>query len=128
PKGRGFMPHENDDDTQRQDNDTFRDRINRLERKAKEAEDRANKAERQLAFAQAGIQLDDPKMKYFVNGYDGEIEAGKIREAAVEAGFLTDSKPETKPESKPGSPPAETQEQTPEQLAEQQAFSSIDQA
>lgn len=44
---------------------------------------------RELAFAKAGISLNDPKLKYFVKGYDGELEAEAIREAAVEAGFLT---------------------------------------
>lgn len=43
---------------------------------------------RELAFAKAGIALDDPKMRYFVKGYDGELEAEAIREAATEAGFI----------------------------------------
>jgi hypothetical protein len=43
---------------------------------------------RELAFAKAGIALDDPKMRYFVKGYDGELEADVIREAATEAGFI----------------------------------------
>ena len=43
---------------------------------------------RELAFAKAGIALEDPKMRYFVKGYDGELEADAIREAATEAGFI----------------------------------------
>ena len=43
---------------------------------------------RRLAFIEAGISTADPKMKYFVNGYDGEMTAEAIREAALEAGFL----------------------------------------
>ena len=43
---------------------------------------------RELAFARAGLPLDDPKMRYFVKGYDGEMTADAIREAALEAGFL----------------------------------------
>lgn len=43
---------------------------------------------RELAFAKAGIPLNDAKMNYFVKGYEGELEPDAIREAAVEAGFL----------------------------------------
>lgn len=44
---------------------------------------------REVAFARAGIPLDDPRMSYFVKGYDGELEPESIREAATAAGFLT---------------------------------------
>jgi hypothetical protein len=43
---------------------------------------------RELAFAKAGIPLNDAKMNYFVKGYEGELEPDAIREAAIEAGFL----------------------------------------
>lgn len=43
---------------------------------------------RRLAFVEAGISMADPKMKYFIKGYDGEMEADSIRAAAMEAGFL----------------------------------------
>lgn len=43
---------------------------------------------RELAFAKAGINPEDPKMKYFVRGYDGEMSAESVRAAALEAGFL----------------------------------------
>lgn len=43
---------------------------------------------RRLAFVEAGISMGDPKMKYFIKGYDGEMEADAIRAAAMEAGFL----------------------------------------
>ena len=43
---------------------------------------------RELAFAKAGIPLTDPKMNYFVKGYEGDLEPDAIREAATEAGFL----------------------------------------
>lgn len=45
-------------------------------------------AMRELAFAKAKIDLADPKMNYFVKGYEGELDPEKIREAAREAGFL----------------------------------------
>ena len=50
---------------------------------------------RELAFAKAGIPLTDSKMNYFVKGYDGDLEPEAIREAAVEAGFLTVEQPAT---------------------------------
>ena len=43
---------------------------------------------RELAFAKAGLPMDDPKMNYFIKGYDGEMDADAIRAAAMEAGFL----------------------------------------
>lgn len=44
---------------------------------------------RELAFAKAGLPMDDPRMNYFVKGYDGDMTAEAIREAATEAGFLS---------------------------------------
>lgn len=46
--------------------------------------------ERELAFTKAGINPDDPKMSYFVKGYDGEMDADAVKSAAIEAGFLED--------------------------------------
>jgi hypothetical protein len=43
---------------------------------------------RELAFAKAGLPMNDPKMNYFVKGYEGEMSAEAIRQAALEAGFL----------------------------------------
>ena len=43
---------------------------------------------RELAFAKAGLPMNDPKMNYFVKGYEGEMSADAIRQAALEAGFL----------------------------------------
>lgn len=45
-------------------------------------------AKRELAFTKAGINPDDPKMRYFVKGYEGELSAEAVRQAALEAGFL----------------------------------------
>jgi hypothetical protein len=47
------------------------------------------KLQREIAFAKAGLPLSDPKMNYFIKGYDGELEAEAIREAAAEAGFIS---------------------------------------
>jgi len=43
---------------------------------------------RELAFAKAGLPMDDPKMNYFIKGYDGDLESEAIREAALAAGFI----------------------------------------
>lgn len=64
----------------------------------KAAEEKAAKVERELAFAKAGIDLADPKTKYFVAGYDGEIDPEKIRAAALDAGFLAPPEPQVLPE------------------------------
>ena len=55
----------------------------------KKLEQELNELRRELAFAKAGLSLSDPRLKYFVKGYDGDLEPEAIREAAVEAGFLT---------------------------------------
>lgn len=54
----------------------------------KQLEKELEELRRELAFAKAGLPMDDPKLKYFVKGYDGELSADAIREAAMEAGFL----------------------------------------
>jgi len=62
---------------------------------------------KELAFYKAGISMDDPKMRYFVKGYEGEMTAEAIREAALEAGFIA----------------SQTQEEVPTEQ-QQQAFSA----
>ena len=54
----------------------------RKERKARE------QAERKIAFMEAGVSTTDPKMAYFVKGYDGDLKPESIKAAATEAGFL----------------------------------------
>lgn len=48
---------------------------------------------RELAFAKAKLDLDDPKMGYFVKGYEGEMTSEAIRQAAEDAGFLQTAPP-----------------------------------
>jgi hypothetical protein len=65
--------------------------LRNLRKKAKaadEAERRAAKAERELAFAKAGLDLGDAKVGYFVKGYDGDLTPESIRATAVELGFV----------------------------------------
>lgn len=62
--------------------------LRRAANKAKKLEAELNSLRRELAFAKAGIPMNDPRMSYFIKGYDGELDADAIREAAEEAGFL----------------------------------------
>lgn len=59
--------------------------IDALEAKAA----RAEAAERKIAFAEAGLDLSDKKLSYFVRGYDGALDTESIRQAALDAGFIT---------------------------------------
>lgn len=63
-----------------------------LRAKAKKADQVAREnalLKRELAFTKAGIPLEDPRMSYFVKGYDGDLEPELIRKAAVDAGFIS---------------------------------------
>tara|TARA_B100000530_G_scaffold22483_2_gene14580 strand:+ start:15235 stop:15711 length:477 start_codon:yes stop_codon:yes gene_type:complete len=67
----------------------------KLENRATSAEARAEVAEAKLAsyerqdtFRSAGIDLNDPRVKYFVKGYEGELDVDAIRMEAEAAGFL----------------------------------------
>lgn len=89
------MADENDYDDDYEDEQDDRQRSNsewaalRQEKKARrQAEEQANRAQRELAFVKAGIDPDDPRMSYFVKGYDGDISRDAIRQAAIDAGFL----------------------------------------
>lgn len=57
-------------------------------RKADQYEKENSSLKRELAFVKAGIQTDDPKMTYFIKGYDGDLEPDAVRQAAIEAGFI----------------------------------------
>lgn len=76
-----------DTDDDRDDNEDFKN-LRAKARKADQYERELAQAKRELAFVRAGVPLDDPKMTYFVKGYDGELEPDAIRTAAVEAGFM----------------------------------------
>jgi hypothetical protein len=55
--------------------------------------DRGAVAERKLAFAEAGIPLNDPKLTYFIRGYEGELTPEAITAEAAKAGFIKQSEP-----------------------------------
>jgi ribosomal protein L12E/L44/L45/RPP1/RPP2 len=62
--------------------------LRRAANKGKKLESENQQLRRELAFFRAGIDTDDPRMKYFAKGYDGEMTAEAVRQAAIDAGFL----------------------------------------
>jgi hypothetical protein len=91
-----------DDLDEEQNEDPTPKQLRDAAKRGKEAEARAEAAERALAFAKAGLDLTDPRVeKYFLPAYDGELDPSKIKEAAQRDGFLTP----------PEEPPAVTTEE-----------------
>lgn len=68
--------------------------LRRAARRGAKAQKELEMLRKELAFYKAGISMDDPKMRYFVKGYDGEMTAEAIRAAALEAGFIASQQPE----------------------------------
>lgn len=68
--------------------------LRRAARRGAKAQKELEMLRKELAFYKAGISMDDPKMRYFVKGYDGEMTAEAIRAAALEAGFIALQQPE----------------------------------
>jgi hypothetical protein len=66
--------------------------IRRLEKAAREgsaAQVELAQVKRDMAFRDAGINpSSDPRLQYFVKGYEGEATVEAIKTAAIEAGFL----------------------------------------
>lgn len=83
--------YDDDFDTNEIDSEGDAGDIKSLRRAAngkKQLEKELAELKRELAFARAGLPMDDPRMNYFIKGYDGEMDAEAIRTAALEAGFL----------------------------------------
>lgn len=57
-------------------------------RKADQFERENSQLKRELAFTKAGIPMEDPRMGYFVKGYEGDLEPDSIKQAAIDAGFI----------------------------------------
>lgn len=80
-----------DNYTEPTDGDDEGDDFKNLRAKAKKADTLTSEnatLKRELAFAKAGIPMEDPRIEYFVRGYNGELEPDAIRQAAVTAGFI----------------------------------------
>ena len=84
-------------DTEESGRNPLRDRMKLLEQENAELKARAEEAAgaaRELAFVKAGVDPANPTAKYFVKAYDGELTPEAIREAAVEAQIIRDTKAE----------------------------------
>jgi hypothetical protein len=84
-----------EDDDQPQESNPVRARMKQLEKEAKDLRKQvaeAQAAQKELAFAKAGIDLNSPMAKYFVKGYDGELTPEAIRMAAEEAQLVAPQK------------------------------------
>lgn len=82
-----------EDEGQGQHSDSEWATLRRAQKAQKKAESEAAEARKQMAFLKAGIDPDDPKTKYFVKGYEGEVTTEAIKAEAVAAGFLTIEEP-----------------------------------
>lgn len=84
--------NENEDIPEQQpDRNPLRAQVRKLETELREARkdaDAGKAAVRETAFLKAGINPDDPKARYFLKGYDGELTAEAITAEAVAAGLV----------------------------------------
>ena len=88
-----------DDVTDQVERNPVRAQLRNLEAKNKELEAKlseATEAQRKLAFVEAGVDINAPASRYFVKGYDGEMTADAIRQAAQETNLI--GAMQTKPE------------------------------
>lgn len=86
-----------DEQVDQQPKDPVRAHLRKLEAENKSLREAAQAAEtskRELMFLKAGINPDDPKAKYFVKGYDGELTVEAIRQAAEEASYIPSQRKE----------------------------------
>lgn len=86
-----------DEQVDQQSKDPVRAHLRKLEAENKRKDEllaEAEKARRELMFLKAGVNPDDPKAKYFVKGYDGELTVDAIRQAAEEASYIPSQRKE----------------------------------
>lgn len=84
-----------EDDQPTSGTNPVRARMKQLEQEAKELRKQVAEfsvAQRELAFVKAGIDPASPQAKYFVKGYDGDLNPDAIRQAAEEAQLITPQK------------------------------------
>jgi hypothetical protein len=87
-----YFYEDEDDQPIEQPQNPVRARMKQLEKEAKELRRQVaefSQASREMNFVKAGIQTEDPRFKYFVKGYDGELTPEAIRRAAEEAQLIT---------------------------------------
>ena len=88
------MDSDIDRDEEQEGRNPLRDRMKQLEAENAELKARADEssaAAQELAFMKAGVDPNLPISKYFMKGYDGELNADAIREAAIEAELIRDA-------------------------------------
>ena len=62
--------------------------LRRAANRAKKLEAELNDMKRQMAFTNSGLPMDDPRMRYFAEAYNGELDEDSILNAAEAAGFI----------------------------------------
>lgn len=62
--------------------------LRKTTKRAERAEQELNNLKREHSFTRAGVNIDDPRAKYFVKGYDGDLDPSAIRSAAIEVGLV----------------------------------------
>lgn len=85
-----------DDDQPATRKDPVRARLKQLEKENRDKDARIAQLvemERKMVFMEAGINTGDPKFRYFVKGYDGELNPEAIRQAAEEAQLIAPQPP-----------------------------------
>lgn len=89
--------YEFEDDVKDQvERNPVRAQLRNLEAKNKELEAKlleATEAQKKLAFVEAGVDINAPASRYFVKGYDGEMTAEAIRQAAQEVNLIAGMQP-----------------------------------
>jgi hypothetical protein len=76
---------------QPQPKNPVRARMRELEAENKRKDEllaQASQAQRELAFLKAGVNPENPMAKYFIKGYEGDLEVEAIRKAAEEANLI----------------------------------------
>lgn len=76
---------------QPQPKNPVRARMRELEAENKRKDEllaQASQAQRELAFLKAGVNPENPMAKYFMKGYEGDLEVEAIRKAAEEANLI----------------------------------------
>ena len=69
--------------------------LEELQARLAEVEQSAQQNQRNAAFLKAGLDPEDPKVKYFYQGYDGELDPDAIRTEAQTIGLSQVSRSQT---------------------------------
>jgi hypothetical protein len=86
-----------DEAVDQQPKDPVRAHLRKLEAENKELRAlraQAETAQKELAFAKAGLDLSSKMAQYFVKGYDGELTPEAIQAAAAEANLIPNANKE----------------------------------